>query len=266
MSPSQRLGDWRSTGASRSLVQTATLQTFTVATNDYRSAWNERTEYHACLAWYRLAEICGQVLTKGQALRTRVISIPSQRRFPVPGQWAVLLTRRWAPSPRMSDSSSPVSPPCRGPAIREAPASAKSPSAPAVEPYSQLLPNRRYASLGLGLTASRVGRSGAAMGVARTQPPLGARVQRITALKGPRGIASPVGPLLMACSLDGDPSSYGSSAPALWNVAVPSSYRPHAVATRRRRAAGRRPGRAMPAFLLGSYSRPGAPATQAAPA
>jgi single-stranded DNA-binding protein len=42
------------------------LQTFTVATNDYRSAGNERTEYHACVAWDRLAEISGQFLSKGQ--------------------------------------------------------------------------------------------------------------------------------------------------------------------------------------------------------
>jgi single stranded DNA-binding protein len=42
------------------------LTTFTVATNDYRSAGNERTEYHACVAWDRLAEICGQFVSKGQ--------------------------------------------------------------------------------------------------------------------------------------------------------------------------------------------------------
>ena len=45
---------------------TANLTTFTVATNDYRSAGNERTEYHPCVAWDRLAEICGQFLSKGQ--------------------------------------------------------------------------------------------------------------------------------------------------------------------------------------------------------
>ncbi|MGH2796693.1 MAG: single-stranded DNA-binding protein [Thermoleophilaceae bacterium] len=38
-----------------------------MATNEYRgSGANERTEYHACVAWDRLAEICGQFLSKGQ--------------------------------------------------------------------------------------------------------------------------------------------------------------------------------------------------------
>jgi single-strand DNA-binding protein len=41
--------------------------TFSVATNEYRGGGNgERTEYHACVAWDRLAEICGQFLSKGQ--------------------------------------------------------------------------------------------------------------------------------------------------------------------------------------------------------
>ncbi len=39
---------------------------FSVATNEYRGANGERTEYHACVAWDRLAEICGQFLSKGQ--------------------------------------------------------------------------------------------------------------------------------------------------------------------------------------------------------
>ena len=47
-------------------MQSATLQTFSVATNEYRGANGERTEYHACVAWDRLAEICGQFLSKGQ--------------------------------------------------------------------------------------------------------------------------------------------------------------------------------------------------------
>ena len=47
-------------------MQSATLQTFSVATNEYRGGNGERTEYHACVAWDRLAEICGQVLSKGQ--------------------------------------------------------------------------------------------------------------------------------------------------------------------------------------------------------
>jgi single-strand DNA-binding protein len=50
----------------RSLPSGKPVATFTVATNDYRSAGNERTEYHACVAWDRLAEICGQFVTKGQ--------------------------------------------------------------------------------------------------------------------------------------------------------------------------------------------------------
>jgi hypothetical protein len=61
----------------------AQLTTFTVATNDYRSAGNERTEYHACVAWDRLAEICGQFLSKGQvaiaislALQVVVVHVP----------------------------------------------------------------------------------------------------------------------------------------------------------------------------------------------
>src|ERR671923_66914 len=48
-------------------MQTEPLTTFSVATNEYRGAGtNERTEYHSCVAWDRLAEICGQFLSKGQ--------------------------------------------------------------------------------------------------------------------------------------------------------------------------------------------------------
>ena len=47
-------------------MKSATLQTFSVATNEFRGANGERTEYHACVAWDRLAEICGQFLSKGQ--------------------------------------------------------------------------------------------------------------------------------------------------------------------------------------------------------
>ena len=47
-------------------MQSALLQTFSVATNEFRGANGERTEYHACVAWDRLAEICGQFLSKGQ--------------------------------------------------------------------------------------------------------------------------------------------------------------------------------------------------------
>ena len=43
------------------------LTTFSVATNEYRGQGSGgRTEYHACVAWDRLAEICGQFLSKGQ--------------------------------------------------------------------------------------------------------------------------------------------------------------------------------------------------------
>ena len=42
------------------------MTTFSVATNEYRGGNGERTEYHACVAWDRLAEICGQFLSKGQ--------------------------------------------------------------------------------------------------------------------------------------------------------------------------------------------------------
>jgi single-stranded DNA-binding protein len=46
-------------------VQSATLQTFTIATNEYRAGNAERTEYHPCVAWDRLADT-GQFLSKGQ--------------------------------------------------------------------------------------------------------------------------------------------------------------------------------------------------------
>ena len=47
-------------------MQSARLTTFTVATNEFRGGNNERTEYHPCVAWDRLAEITGQFLSKGQ--------------------------------------------------------------------------------------------------------------------------------------------------------------------------------------------------------
>ncbi len=47
--------------------QSATLMTFSVATYEYRGGNGERTEYHACVAWDRLAEICGQFLSKGHS-------------------------------------------------------------------------------------------------------------------------------------------------------------------------------------------------------
>jgi single-strand DNA-binding protein len=50
----------------RKLPSGKPVATFTIATNEYRGAGGERTEYHPCVAWDRLAEICGQFLTKGQ--------------------------------------------------------------------------------------------------------------------------------------------------------------------------------------------------------
>ncbi|HEY7452560.1 MAG TPA: single-stranded DNA-binding protein [Candidatus Limnocylindria bacterium] len=51
----------------RTLPSGKHVTTFTVATNEYRGAnAGERTEYHAIVAWDRLAEICGQFLGKGQ--------------------------------------------------------------------------------------------------------------------------------------------------------------------------------------------------------
>ena len=49
----------------RSLPSGKTVTNFSVATNEYRGG-EERTEYHAIVSWDRLAEICGQYLTKGQ--------------------------------------------------------------------------------------------------------------------------------------------------------------------------------------------------------
>ena len=48
-------------------MQSATLTNFVVATNEFRgNGAPERTEYHNLVAWDRLAEICGQFLSKGQ--------------------------------------------------------------------------------------------------------------------------------------------------------------------------------------------------------
>ena len=51
----------------RQLVQSATLTTFTIATNEFRGGGAERTEYHPCIAWDRLAEICGQFLSRASS-------------------------------------------------------------------------------------------------------------------------------------------------------------------------------------------------------
>ena len=53
--------------AYRPSVAPATLTNFVVATHECRgSGAPERTEYHDLVAWDRLAEICGQFLSKGQ--------------------------------------------------------------------------------------------------------------------------------------------------------------------------------------------------------
>ena len=49
----------------RSLPSGKTVTNFSLATHEYRGG-EERTEYHAIVSWERLAEICGQYLTKGQ--------------------------------------------------------------------------------------------------------------------------------------------------------------------------------------------------------
>jgi single-strand DNA-binding protein len=50
----------------RSLPSGKPLASFVVATNEFRGGSGERTEYHNVIAWDRLAEICGQFLSKGQ--------------------------------------------------------------------------------------------------------------------------------------------------------------------------------------------------------
>ncbi len=51
----------------RTLPSGKPLASFVIATNEYRgSGAGERTEYHTVIAWDRLAEICGQFLSKGQ--------------------------------------------------------------------------------------------------------------------------------------------------------------------------------------------------------
>ena len=51
----------------RSLPSGKAVANFVVATNEFRGdGAGERTEYHNLVAWDRLAEICGQYLSKGQ--------------------------------------------------------------------------------------------------------------------------------------------------------------------------------------------------------
>ena len=49
----------------RKIASGKTVTQFGIATNDYRSG-AEKSEYHSIVTWDRLAEICGQYLTKGQ--------------------------------------------------------------------------------------------------------------------------------------------------------------------------------------------------------
>jgi len=51
----------------RSLPSGKPVANFVLATNEFRgNGAGERTEYHNLVAWDRLAEICGQFLSKGQ--------------------------------------------------------------------------------------------------------------------------------------------------------------------------------------------------------
>jgi single-strand DNA-binding protein len=51
----------------RTLPSGKPVANFTIATNEFRgNGAGERTEYHSLVAWDRLAEICGQFLSKGQ--------------------------------------------------------------------------------------------------------------------------------------------------------------------------------------------------------
>lgn len=51
----------------RTLPSGKAVANFVVATNEFRGEGvGERTEYHNVVAWNRLAEICGQYLSKGQ--------------------------------------------------------------------------------------------------------------------------------------------------------------------------------------------------------
>lgn len=53
----------------RTLPSGKPVANFTVATNEFRgNGAAERTEYHNLVAWDRLAEICGQFLSKGQLI------------------------------------------------------------------------------------------------------------------------------------------------------------------------------------------------------
>jgi single-strand DNA-binding protein len=50
----------------RSLASGKNVATFTVASNEFIGGGKEKAEYHAIVAWDRLAEIAGRYLGKGQ--------------------------------------------------------------------------------------------------------------------------------------------------------------------------------------------------------
>ena len=50
----------------RSLASGKNVTTFTVASNEFLGGGKEKAEYHAVVAWDRLAEIAGRYLGKGQ--------------------------------------------------------------------------------------------------------------------------------------------------------------------------------------------------------
>jgi len=50
----------------RSLASGKTVTQFSVATNEYRTNGQEKSEFHSVVTWDRLAEICGTYLGKGQ--------------------------------------------------------------------------------------------------------------------------------------------------------------------------------------------------------
>ena len=50
----------------RSLASGKAVTQFSVATNEYRTNGQEKSEYHTVITWDRLAQICAQYLGKGQ--------------------------------------------------------------------------------------------------------------------------------------------------------------------------------------------------------
>ncbi len=52
----------------RSLASGKSVTQFSVATNEYRTNGQEKSEFHNVVTWDRLAEICGQYLGKGQSV------------------------------------------------------------------------------------------------------------------------------------------------------------------------------------------------------